>query len=149
MLAMAPAIDRIACALYDPATDLLKTFVNSTRSGEAIADDACTLATSSALQPLGLRDAFIEQLFLYAPLPDIGKIGIADAILLKEGNLTSDERQVIQTHGPLGLQILEIEADLAELEHQAAAGLLDPLVVAALTRQRADVEAIRQRFEDD
>ena len=56
---------------------------------------------------------------------------------------------MIQTHGPLGLQILETEADLAELEHQAAAGLLDPLVVAALTRQRADVEAIRQRFEDD
>ncbi len=42
-----------------------------------------------------------------------------------------------------------IEAGLAELEHQAAGGLVDSLVVAALTRQRADVEAIRQRFQDD
>lgn len=235
MLAMAPTIDRIACALYDPATDLLKTFVNSTRSGEAIADYECTLATSSALQalareggvrviqdipatvqgasehsrwlrrqgygssltvpmqdngtfigfifydslqrnaftatlqrdlelfsnlinitissvyaavrslrasaavaqdfvrlrdyetgshldrvahyarliaknlaqPLGLSDEFVEQLFLYAPLHDIGKIGIPDSVLLKPGRLDPDERALMETHVQKGIDVLE------------------------------------------
>ncbi len=31
-----PTVDRIACALYDSKTDLLKTFINSTREGEAL-----------------------------------------------------------------------------------------------------------------
>ncbi len=31
-----PGISRIACALYDPNTDLLKTFINSTHMGHAI-----------------------------------------------------------------------------------------------------------------
>lgn len=31
-----PAISRIACALYEQPTDLLKTFINSTRNGQAI-----------------------------------------------------------------------------------------------------------------
>ncbi|MFM8719300.1 MAG: hypothetical protein ACKOFH_07175, partial [Chthoniobacterales bacterium] len=31
-----PQIDRMACALYDPGMDLLKTFVNSTVGGEPL-----------------------------------------------------------------------------------------------------------------
>ena len=31
-----PDVDRIACALYEPSDDMLKTFVHSTRQGDAI-----------------------------------------------------------------------------------------------------------------
>ena len=31
-----PQLDRMACALYDPGMDLLKTFVNSTVGGEPL-----------------------------------------------------------------------------------------------------------------
>jgi response regulator RpfG family c-di-GMP phosphodiesterase len=37
---------------------------------------------------------------------DIGKIAIPDAILLKEGPLTDDEREVIKTHTTLGYEML-------------------------------------------
>jgi HD-GYP domain-containing protein (c-di-GMP phosphodiesterase class II) len=41
-----------------------------------------------------------------APLHDIGKVGIPDAILLKAGPLTAEERTVIETHCALGDSVL-------------------------------------------
>ncbi|WP_299437400.1 two-component system response regulator [uncultured Rhodospira sp.] len=48
----------------------------------------------------------IELLFKSAPLHDIGKVGIPDAILLKPGRLTDDEMAVMKTHAELGRQAL-------------------------------------------
>ncbi|NBR26935.1 MAG: HD domain-containing protein [Betaproteobacteria bacterium] len=47
-----PAVDRIACALYDPGDDMLRTFINSTRGGEAIAGYKFRLADSISLSEL-------------------------------------------------------------------------------------------------
>lgn len=63
---------------------------------------------------LGLSLAECEQIFLVAPLHDIGKIGIPDSILLKPGRLTSEERAVMQTHCEIGERILR-EPSLTEL----------------------------------
>lgn len=41
-----------------------------------------------------------------APLHDIGKLGISDAILLKPGRLTADEFKVMQGHTSIGARIL-------------------------------------------
>jgi HAMP domain-containing protein len=41
-----------------------------------------------------------------APLHDIGKIGIPEAILLKPGKLSADEMAIIQTHTSLGHSLL-------------------------------------------
>jgi len=41
-----------------------------------------------------------------APLHDIGKIGISDAILLKPGRLTAEERQEMERHTLIGADIL-------------------------------------------
>ena len=61
----------------------------------------------------GLDDEFVEQLFQFAPLHDIGKIGIPDHILLKPGKLDPDERAIIQTHVALGVEIIrKIVGDL-------------------------------------
>jgi len=49
-----------------------------------------------------LDDAAIELLFKSAPLHDIGKVGIPDAILLKPGKLTPEEFEVMKTHTTLG-----------------------------------------------
>lgn len=46
----------------------------------------------------GLSDEYIEHLYLFAPLHDIGKIGIPDRILLKPGPLDPEERQLMETH---------------------------------------------------
>jgi putative two-component system response regulator len=49
-----------------------------------------------------LDDKTIEILFKSAPLHDIGKVGIPDAILLKPGKLTPAEFEVMKTHTTLG-----------------------------------------------
>lgn len=55
----------------------------------------------------GLSDEFIYNLYLFAPLHDIGKIGIPDEILLKPGRLDSRERLIIEGHVSKGVKILE------------------------------------------
>ena len=49
-----------------------------------------------------LDDKTIEMLFKSAPLHDIGKVGIPDAILLKPGKLTPEEFEIIKTHTAIG-----------------------------------------------
>jgi len=49
-----------------------------------------------------LDDATIDMLYKSAPLHDIGKVGIPDAILLKPGKLTPEEFEVMKTHTTLG-----------------------------------------------
>jgi len=55
---------------------------------------------------LNLDHTFLEQLFLASPLHDIGKIGIPDGILLKEGPLTEQELGIMQQHCVIGADIL-------------------------------------------
>ncbi len=53
-----------------------------------------------------LTDAAIDLLFKSAPLHDIGKVGIPDAILLKPGKLTEDEFLVMKCHPEIGRDAL-------------------------------------------
>ena len=60
-----------------------------------------------------LTDSYIETLFRSAPLHDIGKIGIPDSILLKQGKLTPEEFEIMKTHSYLGYKaICKAEAQL-------------------------------------
>jgi response regulator RpfG family c-di-GMP phosphodiesterase len=54
----------------------------------------------------GLPPADVETLRTVAPMHDVGKVGIPDAILNKPGKLTADERRVIETHTSIGHSIL-------------------------------------------
>ena len=65
------------------------------------------LIADGLAQSHGLSAAFIEAISMFSRLHDIGKIGIPDEILLKPGRLTPEERQVMDTHVPLGLEILQ------------------------------------------
>jgi putative two-component system response regulator len=55
---------------------------------------------------MGLSPQRVEGIFLAAPLHDIGKIGVPDALLLKTGILTGDERRRMQQHCEIGAAIL-------------------------------------------
>ncbi len=60
---------------------------------------------------LGMGRDFIETLFLASPLHDIGKTGIPDAILLKQGKLSPEEFDVMKQHCAIGVEILREDFD--------------------------------------
>lgn len=53
-----------------------------------------------------LTREYITNLYHAAPLHDIGKVGIPDNILKKEGKLTTDEFEVMKTHTTVGKEII-------------------------------------------
>lgn len=59
---------------------------------------------------LGMDRQFTETLFVASPLHDIGKVGIPDAILLKNGPLSPGERHVMMQHCWIGERILKENA---------------------------------------
>ena len=58
-------------------------------------------------EALGMDRDLVETLFIAAPLHDIGKIGIPDAILLKRGPLSPGEWSVMKQHCLIGARILD------------------------------------------
>ncbi len=51
-------------------------------------------------------EALLQQVYWGALLHDIGKIGIPDAVLLKQGSLDTEEWQTMRTHPEIGHRIL-------------------------------------------
>jgi HD-GYP domain-containing protein (c-di-GMP phosphodiesterase class II)/methylmalonyl-CoA mutase cobalamin-binding subunit len=74
---------------------------------------------------IGMEPEFCERLKHAAPLHDVGKVAIPDAILLKPGPLTPEERAIVETHAEEGHRlvrgssssILDMAATIA-LSHQ-------------------------------
>ena len=84
-----------------------------------------------------LDDIYIEHVFMFSPLHDIGKIGIPDNILLKPGKLDADEKLIMQTHSVKGREIIDeilsnfgfehiqhmdVLRNIAEFHHEAVNG---------------------------
>jgi putative two-component system response regulator len=57
-------------------------------------------------EQLGESDHFCRNIYLAAPLHDVGKVAIPDQILLKPGRLDSDEMATMRTHAAIGGEIL-------------------------------------------
>jgi HD-GYP domain-containing protein (c-di-GMP phosphodiesterase class II) len=55
-----------------------------------------------------LSDEFVEFVFQFAPLHDVGKVSVPDAILLKPGRLTPEEFDVMKLHVDKGVQIIDL-----------------------------------------
>ncbi|MCG7756780.1 MAG: HD domain-containing protein [Nitrosomonas sp.] len=84
-----------------------------------------------------LDDAYIEQVFMFSPLHDIGKIAIPDSILLKPGPLNEEERAIMNTHARKGREMIDdivmnfgfgninhidVLRNIAEFHHEAVNG---------------------------
>src|SRR6056297_1232551 len=54
----------------------------------------------------GLPGPEVDILRMVAPMHDVGKVGIPDAVLNKPGKLDVDERRLIETHTTIGHSIL-------------------------------------------
>ncbi len=65
---------------------------------------------------LGWKTQELENLLHAAPMHDIGKIGIPDAILLRPGKLSGEEWSIMKTHTSIGAHILSgDDSDLLRL----------------------------------
>lgn len=65
------------------------------------------LIASALAEKYNLDDSFIEHIFMFSPLHDIGKIGIPDHILFKPGALDEEEKIVMQTHTEKGSEMID------------------------------------------
>ncbi len=78
-----------------------------------------------ALQ-LGLPEERCHDIRLAAPMHDIGKVGIPDTVLLKQGKLTENEFRQMQRHAQIGSDILakshssllQLAAEIAGSHHE-------------------------------
>lgn len=72
-------------------------------------------------QALGMPKVLLEDLFSAAPMHDVGKIGIPDAILRKPGRLDEDELRVMRQHPEIGARIIGQHQDgMLAMAHRIA-----------------------------
>jgi HD-GYP domain-containing protein (c-di-GMP phosphodiesterase class II) len=112
----------------DIATGLAR--IRDVETGDHLARMAkySRLIARGVAQRYALDDETIEYLHLFAPLHDIGKVGIPDAILLKPGPLDAEEWRVMQQHVAIGEKLIDhIVSDLG-LEGDAAADIMRQVV---------------------
>jgi putative two-component system response regulator len=89
---------------------------------------------------LGLSVSDQVLLLEAAPMHDIGKVGIADGILLKPGRLTPEEMEIMKQHALIGYDILkgssskvlQAGADIARAHHEKFDGTGYPNALAGL-----------------
>lgn len=65
------------------------------------------LIASTLADKYNLDDSYIEHIFMFSPLHDIGKIGIPDNILLKPAKLDPDEKSIMNTHARKGREMID------------------------------------------
>lgn len=98
-------------------------------------------------------DEYIEYIFLFSPLHDIGKISIPDSVLLKPGKLNKEEFEIMKEHAQRGREIIEAMLDdfnldglkhidilknIAQCHHEACDGSGYP---QGLTKDQIPIEA--------
>lgn len=107
--------ERFVSVLLDLAEAVDLRFSGSARHSETVGRYAEMMALE-----LGLTDERARRIRLAGMLHDIGKVGVPNSILHKQGPLTNDELAVIKRHPELGAQILE-HPSLADVRAWVAA----------------------------
>jgi HD-GYP domain-containing protein (c-di-GMP phosphodiesterase class II) len=89
---------------------------------------ATLLARSPRFRSTLTRDT-IELMAILAPLHDIGKVGIPDAVLNKPGPLTPEERAQMRTHPRLGYNTIANAEALSLIDDEEVVGLAKDMVL--------------------
>lgn len=99
--------------LYAQQEELMLSFVKSFISTLDAKDpytrghsERVALIAQNLAKQLGYSGEFLQDIYLSGLLHDIGKIGVDDGILRKEGRLTDEEFAQIQKHPMIGYKIL-------------------------------------------
>ena len=84
----------------------------------------------------GLSDEYIEYLLLFAPLHDVGKVGIPDSVLLKPAKLDADQWVIMERHVEIGEKIIESISDSLDMQSDLASRVMHNIV--ATHHERGD-----------
>lgn len=109
---------RVEC--YEALSALAETRDNETGEHLKRSSMFCRILAES----LGMDKQFVDNIVLFAPMHDIGKVGIPDNILLAPRKLNNEEFDIMKTHTSLGFQILEnrktleMAANIAHHHHE-------------------------------
>lgn len=63
-----------------------------------------------------ITPSFVKSIYIVSPLHDIGKVAIPDAVLLKPGRFTPEEREVMNTHTIKGAETVRTALDYCDHE---------------------------------
>lgn len=102
----------LAEALSQVKTMSVETIARLTAAAELRDEDTgrhisrIGLYAESLAWELGMSAEFVETIRVASAMHDVGKIGIPDSILLKQGPLTREEFEVIKGHSTIGERIL-------------------------------------------
>jgi putative two-component system response regulator len=111
LLARVGSNQRLSTALrrLENTQDVLIALASAIDAKDPVTEHHCDRVAEKATilaQALGLSDSDIEAVTYGAVLHDVGKIGIAEAVLSKPGDLTDGERAEMQRHPGIGDGIL-------------------------------------------
>ena len=123
----------------ESAESVILSLAMTVEARDAYTEGHCQRLATYAValgEAMGLGDTDLAALHRGGYLHDVGKIGIADALLQKPGNLTPVERAVIQQHPLIGEELCGNLRSLARVrpivrhhhEHRDGSGYPDGLV---------------------
>ena len=113
--------DRVKEQVKEISDSQLATILAMAKLAESRDDDTgqhiertqifCKILAEALMETDAYKDqidpTYIQNIFHSAPLHDIGKVSISDAILLKPGKLTSEEFEIMKTHAAMGAETLK------------------------------------------
>jgi len=103
---------RVQERTQDLQQSYLETIFSMTRAAEHKDEDTgahvqrISYYSREFAEVLGQDAIFVDLIFFASPMHDIGKIGIPDHVLLKQGSLTADEWDIMKQHPKMGSIIL-------------------------------------------
>lgn len=103
-------LERKESALRHAFVGIIRSLVNALDVRDmATAHHSSRVAENGVMiaRAMGLDEAAVNEVQIAGILHDVGKIGIRDDLLSKEGPLTVKEREMIQQHPVLGYDILD------------------------------------------
>ena len=99
---------KIRLEIYHTLTELAETKDNETGIHmNRVSKYCCLLA-----EKMGLPKKYTDDIKIFSPLHDIGKVGIPDNILQSPGKLSNEEFEIMKKHTTLGYMILKGKATL-------------------------------------
>ena len=78
--------------------------------------------------PHKVTDEFVDMVYQFSPVHDIGKVAIPDSVLLKPGRLSDEEFAQIREHVPRGMAMVQQMADELDLREDHRTRVLSNIV---------------------